>query len=225
MKPRLQPPPRLHGFAPVATARARVLILGSMPGKASLAAEQYYAHPQNQFWRILGELAGAGRELPYPERLHRLQAAGIALWDVLASCTRPGSLDADICPASMMANDFGPFFAAHPGLRRICFNGATAEALFRRRVLPGLPLPPGCTVRRLPSTSPAHAALPYARKLELWRDALAPFSARYRASPGAPPNHPPAAAPPQLPAPPRQEPAGGRGSRPGRRRGAPVRGR
>ena len=162
--------PRLRSFPPVADpATAHTLILGSMPGVASLAAGRYYAHPRNQFWPIMGALFGAGPELPYEARLQALMRAGIALWDVLESCQRPGSLDADIDLRSAQANDFVEFFAAHPGIRRVAFNGGTAERLFRRDIVPQLrPL----ELIRLPSTSPAHAGLPAERKLAAWQAAL-----------------------------------------------------
>ncbi len=164
-------PPRIHSFGPVADADARILILGSMPGKASLRADQYYAHPQNHFWRIIGELTGAGRELPYDDRLRQLKAAGIALWDVLASCERDSSLDADIRTGSMQVNDFGEFFCRHSRLRRVLFNGATAATTFHRLVLPGLSAA-HLQLLRLPSTSPANAAMSYERKLQAWRQAI-----------------------------------------------------
>lgn len=138
-----------------------------MPGKASLLAQQYYAHPRNAFWRLMGDLVGAGPTLPYADRLQKLATAGIALWDVIAACERPGSLDADIVRESVQSNDFADFFAVHRSIRQVFFNGAAAEANFRRHVLAGLPgwvLP----TRRLPSTSPAHAALSYEAKLAAW---------------------------------------------------------
>lgn len=156
-----------RGFPPVAAADARVLVLGSMPGQASLDAQEYYAYRQNCFWRIMGELFGAGPDLPYAQRLEKLQAAGIALWDVIAACRREGSLDADIVGASVQANDFPAFFAAHPQIRQVFFNGAAAETAFRRYALPQL----GgrlLQLHRLPSTSPAHAARSYAEKLAAW---------------------------------------------------------
>ncbi len=158
---------QVSSFPPVAAPDARGLILGSMPGEASLRAGRYYAHERNAFWRIMGDLLGAGPDLPYAERLARLQAAGIALWDVIADCRRSGSLDADIVKESVRANDFAGFFAAHPAVERVYFNGGAAETNFRRHVLPGLP---GTTLRmlRLPSTSPAHAARSYAEKLAAW---------------------------------------------------------
>jgi len=157
----------IQGFPPVAAPGARLLILGSMPGKASLDAARYYAHPRNAFWRIMGDLLGAGPEVAYPQRLEKLTAAGIALWDVMAACERKGSLDADIVGATIRPNDFPAFFAEHPAIAKVFFNGAAAEASFRRLVLPAL----GnrrLQLLRLPSTSPAHAASSYADKLAAW---------------------------------------------------------
>lgn len=156
-----------QGFPPVVAADARLLILGSMPGQASLAAQAYYAHPQNAFWRIMGDLFGAGPALPYVERLAKLQAAGVALWDVMAACERPGSLDADIVPGSVRANDFAAFLAVNRRITHIFFNGAAAETAFRRLVLPTL-AGGDLVLQRLPSTSPAHAALSYDKKLAIW---------------------------------------------------------
>lgn len=163
---------RARSFPPLAEATARVLILGSMPGQASLAAGQYYAHPRNAFWPIMGALLDAGPELAYPRRVERLQAAGIAVWDVLAECERPGSLDADIVAASVQANDFAGLLTGLPALRAIAFNGSAAEQAFRRHVLPGLP-ELRATLLRLPSTSPAHAARSLAEKLAAWQGLLA----------------------------------------------------
>jgi double-stranded uracil-DNA glycosylase len=161
-----------HGFPPVAAPDARLLILGSMPGQASLRAAEYYAHERNAFWRIMGDLLGAGPELPYAQRLEKLTAAGIALWDVIAACERAGSLDADIVGHSVAANDFAAFFTVHRNIARVFFNGAAAETAFRRRVLPGLP-DSSLQLSRLPSTSPAHAARSYADKLAAWSAILA----------------------------------------------------
>jgi len=160
---------RSRGFSYVANRDARVLVLGSLPGVRSIAAQQYYAQPQNAFWRIMGQLVGAGTELGYATRLRRLKASGIALWDVAAAAERPGSLDAAIVRASVVANDFAGFFARHRRIGRVYFNGAKAEELYRKLVLPGLAEPfASLPTARLPSTSPAHAAMPYARKLEAW---------------------------------------------------------
>jgi len=159
-------------FPPAARPDARVLVLGTMPGVASLSAGRYYAHPRNVFWPIAAQALGFDAGLPYAARLAALNAAGVALWDVLAACERPGSLDADIVPASAQPNDFVAFLAAHPRVARICFNGAKAHALFRRHVLPGLADVAGLEYVALPSTSPAHAAMPPAAKLQAWRAAL-----------------------------------------------------
>jgi hypoxanthine-DNA glycosylase len=155
-------------LAAVADTNASVLILGSMPGQASLRAQQYYAHPRNAFWQIQGELFGAHPQLPYAERLSILQSQGIALWDVLASCFRPGSLDSDIEASSAIANDFSTFFRRHPKIRRVFFNGAKAAETFQRDVLPRLDAS-GLDYQRLPSTSPAHAGMSFAQKLAAWR--------------------------------------------------------
>ena len=169
-------PATLQSFAPLLGERPQVLILGSMPGAASLAAGQYYAHPRNAFWPIMAELFGATLDLPYVERAARLMEAGVAVWDVLAECRRPGSLDANIEPDSLRANDIAGLIEANPSLTLIAFNGGTAERLFKRLALPQLraaiPDPPARL--RLPSTSPAHAARNFADKLAAWRAALRP---------------------------------------------------
>jgi hypoxanthine-DNA glycosylase len=158
-------------FPPVSGGEsARVLILGSLPGQCSLQRGQYYAQPQNVFWRLMGELFQAGPELDYEARLARLTAHGVAVWDVCAAAERPGSLDSAIVPASIAINDFAAFFRAHPQLRVIGFNGATAARLFERHVSGLLPqLAPRVCCLRLPSTSPAHASMPYLKKLAAWQ--------------------------------------------------------
>jgi double-stranded uracil-DNA glycosylase len=160
----------LQSFPPIADVRARVLILGSMPGERSLAAGQYYAHQRNLFWPIMAELIGAVPDLPYRRRIAMLRARGIALWDVLAACQRRGSLDANIEAASIRVNPFADFFSRHRAIERVYFNGGTAERLFRTRVLPALPeRQRAFTMQRLPSTSPAYAAMCAADKITLWR--------------------------------------------------------
>lgn len=159
---------RIHGFRPIADRRAEMLILGSMPGVASLDAGRYYAHPRNAFWPIMADLLGFDAVAPYAVRARALKVARIALWDVLASCARPGSLDAAIDPGSLQVNDFKGFFEAHPRIRRVYFNGAAAERYFRRLVSATL-LPEGMALARLPSTSPANASWGYERKLAAWR--------------------------------------------------------
>ncbi|MBA4339734.1 MAG: DNA-deoxyinosine glycosylase [Hyphomonas sp.] len=158
----------VRSFAPIAAPDAHTLILGSMPGIASLEAGQYYAHQRNAFWPIMGALYGAGPDLPYAERVSALKASGVAVWDVLQSCVREGSLDADI--RSEVPNDFAGFFAAHPAIRRIGLNGGKAAATFRKYAARCLPV--GARVQALPSTSPAHAARGIEEKCTIWRVAL-----------------------------------------------------
>lgn len=158
-------------FPPIEDTHATVLILGSMPGVESLRAGQYYAHPRNAFWPIMGDLLGAGPGLDYPERVEVLKSNGIALWDVLASCVRQGSLDSAIAGDSMAVNDFPAFFQAHLGIERVFFNGAMAERCFHKQVRLAPDTRP-LLFCRLPSTSPAHAALSYPQKREAWRLAL-----------------------------------------------------
>ncbi len=158
------------GFPPLARADARWLILGSMPSTASIAAGQYYGHPRNHFWRLMGELIDAGPALDYHDRVQRLLAQRIAVWDVFAHCQRPGSLDSAIDPASEVANDFHTFFThTCPQIEAIYFNGRKAEASYSRHVLPNLAEAEARILRQaLPSTSPAMAAKSFAEKLAEW---------------------------------------------------------
>ena len=161
------------GFAPIAGGEPRALILGSLPGRKSLEMKQYYAQPQNGFWRIMDAVFGAGPSLSYAERLERLIANRVAVWDVLAAGERNGSLDSAIVASSIVVNDFAGFFARHGGIRLICFNGAKAADLYRRCVFPALaPRFAELAIRVLPSTSPANATLPFAAKLARWSAAL-----------------------------------------------------
>ncbi len=158
---------KLTGLAPVIDPRARVLILGSFPSTASLAAQQYYAHPQNQFWRILGAVLDLPlKELGYADRIAAVQAAGIAIWDVFASCERAGSLDTAIRDA--VPNPLAAVQESAPALRRICFNGRMAARRIREVEAMGF------KALILPSTSPAHAGMSFAEKLAHWRTALQP---------------------------------------------------
>ncbi|TWT91022.1 Uracil DNA glycosylase superfamily protein [Pseudobythopirellula maris] len=163
-----------RSFAPVADARARVLVLGSMPGVASLEAQRYYAHPRNAFWPIMGELFGARPDLPYAVRCNRLREAGVALWDVLSECRREGSLDTSIERDSEAVNDLAGLLTRYPRITLVAFNGQKAETAFRRHAVPTLDesTQKRLSFVRLPSTSPAHAARSFEEKLAAWRDAL-----------------------------------------------------
>ncbi len=151
-----------RAFDPVVDARTRLLILGSLPGDASLKAGQYYGHPQNGFWRLVGGVIRRDLvALPYPERLEALRAAGVGLWDVIASAERPGSLDAAIRNAE--AADLNRLIVSLPLLRAVTFNGATAARLGRRSLTPR----PGLRLIDLPSSSPAYTR-PLAEKAAAW---------------------------------------------------------
>jgi len=192
-----------RSFPPIEGERARVLILGSMPGVASLEAARYYAHPRNAFWPIVLALlgspavhpvdAGARRKagtdhftandpgapaprIPYERRIARLVESGVALWDVLAECERPGSLDSAIRRGSERCNDVPALCARHPELALIAFNGQTAAKLYRRHLAGAVERErPDIALATLPSTSPAYAALDPATKRARWHEALRPF--------------------------------------------------
>jgi len=164
---------RLRGFPPIAAANARILVLGTLPSPESLARQQYYGHPRNAFWRIMGKLLGFDAGAPYAERAAQLPHHGIALWDVCERAARRGALDADIDARSVRPNDLRAFLAAHRRIERIGFNGTAAAALFRRCVEPGLDARMRAIHRSvLPSTSPAHAGRSFEQKLDAWRKFL-----------------------------------------------------
>jgi TDG/mug DNA glycosylase family protein len=159
----------VRGFLPLVNGRPRVLILGSAPSVASLEKQQYYGKPQNAFWGLMGELFGAGPEIDYEQRVALLTDAGVAVWDVLASCERTGSLDSAIDMSSAAVNEFVPFLKEHAGIRHVFFNGRKAEEVFKRRVLAQMnALRPDIHYTCLPSTSPAMAVLNFEAKLERW---------------------------------------------------------
>ncbi|TWT46515.1 DNA-deoxyinosine glycosylase [Botrimarina hoheduenensis] len=166
--------PVVRSFPPIEGPRARVLLLGSMPGVRSLAAGEYYAHPRNAFWPIMGALFGADPKRSYAQRCAVLRRAGVAVWDVLQECQRDGSLDAAITRGSEQANNLAALFDRQPTLTTVGFNGGKAEEAFHRTVLSTLPVETveRLTLVRLPSTSPAHASLSYDEKLAVWRAAL-----------------------------------------------------
>jgi double-stranded uracil-DNA glycosylase len=157
--------PMRVGLAPVVGEGARVLVLGSFPSERSLVADQYYANRRNQFWPIMANLLEFDADGPYDERIEAVSRHGVALWDVVHSCRRVGSMDAKIDRKTLVVNDFGPLFTQNPGIERIFVNGLTAMELFERHVETALP------VVRLPSSS---GALPmsFADKLARWREII-----------------------------------------------------
>lgn len=159
----------VRSFPPIERENATVLILGSMPGRESLERRQYYAHPRNAFWPVMNMLYGLTGS-GYEEKTRQLAEKGVAVWDVLKACFRSGSLDANIDDSTIIVNDFQDFFDGHPLVNHVFFNGAKADAVYRKHVLPRLDshradLP----LTRLPSTSPAHAGMSLEQKASAWR--------------------------------------------------------
>ena len=158
-------------FPPQVGIDCRLLVLGTAPSVRSLAQRQSYAHPQNLFWPLMGEMFDAGPELPYAERIARLQRRGIGIWDVLKYCERPGSLDSSIVRSSEVANDIPGLLTAQPSIVCVALNGGRALTSFRRLVLPRLDagLLQRVALLDLPSTSPANASMSRAEKRRRWR--------------------------------------------------------
>jgi hypoxanthine-DNA glycosylase len=160
---------RVRCFPPISRPDARTLILGSIPSRESLARQQYYAHPRNAFWPILTDLLEIDAAA-YEERAEQVKRRGVAIWDVLQACFRSGSLDSAIDDDSLVTNNFSAFYTGHPNIERVFFNGAKAEAVYRRLVLPGLSgAAAALCLQRLPSTSPAHAGMSLEQKKAAWR--------------------------------------------------------
>jgi TDG/mug DNA glycosylase family protein len=160
---------RVQSFEPIIGHHPRVLILGSMPGVASLEAVQYYAHPRNLFWPIMDALFGIDHEIDYDSRIREVRKQPLVLWDTLQACYRPGSLDSNIDAGSVKANDFPGLLRRFPDIRAIVFNGATSEKYFRKLVIPVLPDSADIELLRMPSTSPANAGMNLEQKLAAWR--------------------------------------------------------
>lgn len=157
------------GFPPLVDKAANILILGSMPSEKSLAQRQYYAHPQNSFWYIMSELFAFDLALSYQERVEKLLNNRVAVWDVIKTCKRKGSLDSSIDNKSTIVNEFGLFYQSYPLIKSIFFNGTKAEAEYHKHVLPRLNAEAkGFLSFRLPSTSPAMAMLSKPEKLKAW---------------------------------------------------------
>jgi hypoxanthine-DNA glycosylase len=176
---------KVASFPPQVADGCRLLVLGTVPSLRSLEMRQSYAHPHNLFWPFMGALYDAGPDLPYAERIARLHAAGVGIWDVLKHCERPGSLDSSIRPESEVPNDIPWLLDAYPTIRAIALNGAKAQQVFARRI--GGQIRPerlaDVEILALPSTSPANASISRAVKLERWRELLR-FAAPTSASAG-----------------------------------------
>lgn len=165
------------GLGAIARSDARVLILGTLPGAVSLERGEYYAQPRNAFWPIMGKLVGAWPDVPYASRIGQLVDHGIALWDVCAAAHRLGSLDSAIRLSTLAVNDFSALFTIHTCVGRICFNGAKAAEIYRRKVLPNLPLAIRAIHQEvLPSTSSANTAMAFEEKVVRWHRVLSGIS-------------------------------------------------
>lgn len=156
----------IHSFPPAVNSQTRILVVGSMPGEASLKAQEYYAYKHNQFWKIAFEIFADGRTpLDYADKIKTLLSNTIGLWDALKACERTGSLDGNISEPT--PNDFPALFAQFPRIHTLLFNGQAARAHFKRAFGSA-----GKTCITLPSTSPAHASRSYAEKLHIWKEAF-----------------------------------------------------
>ena len=169
----------LTSFPPICGPESKVLIMGTLPGAASLAAGEYYAHPRNVFWELMGEFFNAGRNLPYAVRTRRLARAGVAVWDVVGRGRRRGSLDADIELESIVPNDLAGLLKRCPRIGVVFFNGQPAARLFYRMVWPELriKIERPLELKVLPSTSPANASWSHERKRAAWRAVPAAIAA------------------------------------------------
>ncbi len=157
------------GFAPISGPDARVLVLGSMPGRRSLDENQYYGNPHNGFWRIMSRFTGVDAKSDYETKVEGLIRSRIAVWDVIRSCVRPGSLDAAIRASSIEGNDFDQFFTRYNGIRAVFFNGGRAAQEYTRRVLPNLSADlAAIPAIQLLSTSPANARYSLDQKRRNW---------------------------------------------------------
>jgi hypoxanthine-DNA glycosylase len=158
-----------RGFPPILGKSPRVLILGTLPSRASIARHEYYGHPRNAFWPIMAELFGATGD--YAQRCEVLRNSGVAVWDVLAQSVRPGSLDANIHSQTARPNEIAELVNANDSLDLVCFNGRKARQLFDRFI--GVEaVADRVAFSDLPSTSPAYAAMPLSEKTRAWRSAL-----------------------------------------------------
>jgi hypoxanthine-DNA glycosylase len=178
------PAPLLRSFEPIVDARSRVLVLGTMPGTKALRIQQYYGYERNHFWPIMFDLLAGGRVLDYPEKIALMRRHRIALWDVLASCERIGAADAAIRNGT--PNVIPELLVRHPGIHTVFCNGGLSAKLFLQHFGGRVAVP----MIGLPSTSPAHAAMPYAAKRARWttviehaRMAKPPQARRERAPP------------------------------------------
>ncbi len=161
-----------QAFPPLESSGSRVLILGSMPSQKSLELQQYYGHPQNAFWRIMAVVTGVAHDAPYLQRARALNQAGVSVWDSIASCHRPGSMDADIDQETVTVNDFDSFLNRHPALELILFNGQSSAKTFNKHLGKNYLSERGLRSQVMPSTSPAYASMSLDEKKAVWLASL-----------------------------------------------------
>lgn len=164
----------LKGLPPAIGEEPGILILGSMPSVASLEKQQYYGHPRNAFWRLMAQLNGFEWQDDYARNVAEVSRRGIAIWDVIGECERPGSLDSAIVKGSERLNPIPQLLHQNPGIQRIALNGGTAAGLFRRHCLPALQAEK-YRIFNLPSTSPANARMSFEEKCRQWQPLMDPF--------------------------------------------------
>ena len=163
---------QVKSFEPIIGKCPRILILGSMPGVASLEAVQYYAHPRNVFWPIMSELFSIDSDVDYSQRIAQISQKPVVLWDTLKSCYRPGSLDSAITRSSAEANDIPGLLGEYSGISVVACNGATSANYFRKLVAPRIPPTLEFELLSMPSTSPANAGMKFPQKLAAWQRLL-----------------------------------------------------
>ena len=160
------------GFPPILGSKPKVLILGSMPSQKSLSKQQYYGYPQNAFWKIMAKIFEYPEEFSYSKRTEIVIQHGIAIWDVIHSCVRPGSLDSSIQKDTVIENNIPELIEHNPSIKKILCNGGTAYQLFQKHFNSWIKNHPEIKLEKLPSTSPAHASLNFDQKLMIWSKAI-----------------------------------------------------
>lgn len=160
------------GFPPIIGKKPKILILGSMPSQKSLEKQQYYGHPQNAFWKIMSQIFDFPLDLDYSKKTKLIEDKGVSIWDVVHSCTRPGSLDSSIKKDTVIENNIPDLVAQNPSIKIILCNGGTAHQLFQKHFKVWIKNNPNIEIIKMPSTSLAHASLNFKQKYEIWLKAI-----------------------------------------------------
>lgn len=163
---------QVDSFPPIIGSNPKLLILGSSPSIISVAKHQYFANPRNSFWPILAEIYKFDPSLNYLQRVKICESLPIIIWDVIQYCQRKGSLDSAIKAESVITNDIQSLLKNYQNIECIAFNGASASKWFKQKVIPALIPVQNIKYLNLPSTSPAHAAMSFDKKLSLWQQII-----------------------------------------------------